>query len=88
MLQNFESAFFWCIFAMKYNAHPDKLRKTKLLSSLEYGQAQVKLLLQQQMELDGLLTIWAMYVLVYDPDWVLQEKVNWFRQDSARSNIP
>lgn len=60
------------------------LRKTKFLSSLEYGQAQAKLLKQQQRELDGLLTTWAKYVLVHDQDSELQEKVNSFHQDSAR----
>lgn len=69
---------------MHQNAHPDMLHETKCLSSLEYGQAQAKLLKQQQMELEGQLTTWAKYVLVHDQDSVLRDKVDSFHQDSAR----
>ena len=44
------------------------LHKTIFPSSPEYDQAQVKLLMQQLMGMDGLLTTSARYDLVYEGD--------------------
>ena len=59
------------------------VHRTKSFSGLEYGEAQVKLLMQQQMGLDGQLTTLGGSFLVDVEDFVSEEKDNLFRQRSA-----
>lgn len=63
------------------------LHKTKFFSFLEYYQAHLKLLMQQQMGLGDQLTTWARYSLALYLDWESQEKEDQFHQDSADSQL-